>query len=278
MITNIEQFVEHIPTASGSEFGALEPYVNESKDLLKLNLLGADLYNKIDGLQVSDTAYITLARLVCAMAYKNAIPFVDLVQTANGFAVVSNGNLAPASKERVERLIEWLTNQIDTTTDLLINQVMVTSALLTEWKKFNRFNDLTSCFFVTGNDYSVYCKVDKVRKRELFEQNKPQMLAWQENVLAPVISKSYLSQLITENRNQIFTTGAPNVINYCKLILGALHTGDVAQVDKLLNTVATVLEKSTNTYTTYAASDEYKLKTAAKYENKADHPTFFFGL
>lgn len=46
-----------------------------------------------------------LAAIAAHEAVARAIPALDLVLTANGFAVVSNQNLAPASKERVERLV-----------------------------------------------------------------------------------------------------------------------------------------------------------------------------
>lgn len=43
-------------------------------------------------------------RLVCWRAFSQGIGAVDLVATPNGFAVVSNENLAPASRERVASL------------------------------------------------------------------------------------------------------------------------------------------------------------------------------
>lgn len=46
-----------------------------------------------------------LTAIAAHQALADAIPSLDLVQTVNGFAVVSNQNLATASKERVERLI-----------------------------------------------------------------------------------------------------------------------------------------------------------------------------
>ncbi len=52
--------------------------------------------------------YLTAAQLVVAQALITAIPSLDLVLTPNGFGVVSNTNVAPASKERVERLIASL--------------------------------------------------------------------------------------------------------------------------------------------------------------------------
>ena len=47
-------------------------------------------------------------RAVYATAAYNALPTLDLVATPNGFGVVSNQNIAPASKERVAAFRESL--------------------------------------------------------------------------------------------------------------------------------------------------------------------------
>ena len=43
-------------------------------------------------------------RIVVNDAFHRAIPYLDLVLTPNGFGIVSNQNVAPASKERVASL------------------------------------------------------------------------------------------------------------------------------------------------------------------------------
>ena len=59
-------------------------------------------------------------KVVCLNAAYISVPGMDLVPTESGFAVVSNGNLAPASKERVEALRESLRQaESDARDDLL---------------------------------------------------------------------------------------------------------------------------------------------------------------
>lgn len=57
---------------------------------------------------------------VCTGAAYLAVPSMDLVPTESGFAVVSNGNLAPASKERVEALRESLRLNKSDARDMLL--------------------------------------------------------------------------------------------------------------------------------------------------------------
>lgn len=65
-----------------------------------------DLKNNI---QIYDTAM----RIIVMKAYRDAVPQLDLVLTANGFATVDSKNLVPASKARTDRLLEGLQEEID---------------------------------------------------------------------------------------------------------------------------------------------------------------------
>lgn len=277
LISTITEFVRFIPTAEGTDFSAISPFLMQAETDLKANLLGADLLTTIDTLELQDPVKEQAKLLLALMAYRDAIPFVDLIQTPNGFAVVNNSNQAPASKERVERLIEWCEHSIDRNTDILIYQVYSTPALLTQWQKFNGFSDIVNCFFLTGSDYAFHVSVHG-KKREKLLQDKGKLIAWQENVLAPVISRDLLYQLIGEFRNNTFSAGSGNVIHYCKMILSRMVEEKKEEAVKLLNAVANVLDSNLATYPAYAASDEYKIKSGTKYENTADSPAFFFGM
>lgn len=278
LINTIEDFVRWIPTASGSEWSALQPHVETAQLDLTRDLLGDDLVAAIKLLPVTDASRIVANKLLAVSAYHAAIPFVDLVQTENGFAVVSNNNLAPASKERVERLIGWCEGQIDGLTDLLITLVMGNASLRAKWTLFEGFKDLVNCFFTTGKDFMNYINSPESLRRKEFMKHKAKLLSWQENIIAPVISKDYLTQLITEIRAQTFDPSSAIVINYCKLVLSALVAGDKNEAEGLLSKISNLLDAKLATYTAYAASEEYALKNATRDVNKADHPTFFFGL
>lgn len=62
-------------------------------------------------------------RIEALDGYLRAIPFIDLVLTPNGFGVVSNQNLAPASKERVANLRAQATIERDMAIDQLIRNL-----------------------------------------------------------------------------------------------------------------------------------------------------------
>ena len=70
-------------------------------------------FNAICGYVDDNPIRIITAKLIASEALRRAIPSLDLVLTPNGFGVVSNQNIAPASKERVDRLIGSLADYRD---------------------------------------------------------------------------------------------------------------------------------------------------------------------
>ena len=75
---------------------------------------------------------VTMARIVAFDAFRNAVPHLDLMLTPNVFGIVNNSNIAPASKERVERLINSLLdnceNEIESLLSLLPKETRWTSS------------------------------------------------------------------------------------------------------------------------------------------------------
>ncbi len=278
LINTIEHFIICIPTAAGSEWSAIEPHLETAQMELTMNLLGIDLNAVLLAFPEPTGARLVANKLLAVSAYRNAIPFVDLKQTENGFAVVSNNNLAPASKERVERLISWCELHVDGLTDLLIKQILADATLRTEWAKFSEFEDIVNCFFVTGTEFSSYTNSKESLRRSNFLQHKFELVIWQENIISPIISKNYLMQLIEEIRTQTFSPGSASIIHFCKMLLSALMLKEQRQAESLLEKISNMLENNLEKYSAYANSDEYMLKHAARDMNKADHPTFFMGI
>lgn len=81
-------------------YNKLVPYLDTERAWLEQNLLG--------DVELTEAATNLATRVIVAKSLMMAIPSLDLVVTPTGLAVVSTSELAPASKERVERLIASL--------------------------------------------------------------------------------------------------------------------------------------------------------------------------
>ena len=94
-----EKFVPSLRDGGEEIYNGIKPYLQPSYWRLK-NELKVELMN--------NKCAPYFRRAVYATAAYNALPTLDLVATPNGFGVVSNQNIAPASKERVAAFRESL--------------------------------------------------------------------------------------------------------------------------------------------------------------------------
>ena len=85
------------------------------------------------------------ARAIVSDAFVHAIPSLDLVLTPNGFGIVSNQNVAPASSERVERLIQSLITNRDLAIDALL-QLLLQNA---DWRATTQAQYFLATLFPT---------------------------------------------------------------------------------------------------------------------------------
>lgn len=94
-----EKFVPSLRDGGEEIYKGIKPYLQPAYWRLK-NELEVELMN--------NKCAPYFRRAVYATAAYNALPTLDLVATPNGFGVVSNQNIAPASKERVAAFRESL--------------------------------------------------------------------------------------------------------------------------------------------------------------------------
>lgn len=275
LIEYIEQFTAIVPTAAGSEYEAIKPYLEMAESTLISNLFGESLYTYEESIFPADRLKQNILSMICYQAYRDAIPFVDLIQTPNGFAVVNNGNQAPASKERVERLMEQARVIVQNLKDEFINRVTENAAAYTEWKKWKRFEEYTSCIFLTGTDFCTHLPNPGACKRDALDRYRAEIIYYQKIVCEPVVSRALLEEIISQVRTNAVTEKNQKILYACRVIVGLKIKGDENLLKRFCDLVSTDLDNNSDDYPTYAGSDEYKLKTAALYENKEDDPTFF---
>lgn len=278
LTTNIADFIKSIPTASGSKWEAIEKYVKSADVEIKTILAGSALYDHIAALTAGDSLLVLLTNLINVTAYRNAIPFTDLIATPNGFAVVSNTNLAPASKERVERLIEWCNREIDRTTDVLIMNVMQRPAALAEWTKSAGFSDLTNCFFNTGIDFAGYFKQSDL-PRKSFLDFKNDLLYCQNNVLGKEFGNAIITELLTQIRTNSLTGDNKTVLSLMKQVMAKYANGIRLDELKAQSGSFRMIYEGLKGNETYESSPEAQVHAAGSdYVNKQTDPTFFFGI
>lgn len=92
----------------------LAPFIESAKLWLETEYLGPDDF-------LSDSHNEFAQKIIVKKAFADAVPSLDLIITPNGMAVINTDNMAPASKERVERLVASLRDYVRVNVSLLLD-------------------------------------------------------------------------------------------------------------------------------------------------------------
>lgn len=274
ILRTLEQFQKAIPTAVAIEnFSDIEPYIASAERWIKAQVMGAPLYTlAADSESDADSELIELCRSVVANhAFWEAIPFLDLVLTNNGFAVISAQNKVPASKERVDRLREQCLVRRDSETELLIAFLEDHTAYHDAWEGSQAYSVMTGCLIRTATELQQYGNWEGSRRD--FLKLRPLLIHETMTRIEPMFSTDYINELIEKQRDGDETSDDLKIITMLKYTLGCLANGNSEAAAKIAGDALRYIDSHPASFVTYYASSEY-LSRASVYQNTVDSPIF----
>lgn len=247
-------------------FDRLDAYVEQGEKLVA-DILG-DVYDTLDEATVLGRI---CQRVACLKAYDVAIPHLDLVLTENGFGVVSNQNVAPASMDRVKRLHQQVKDSCDDAVDDLIDALRdnadwnsTSNALaLFDSLVWNAHRQLPLLGYMDGH-------------RSTMTTLRPKINAAEE-ILKQRMSASFFYELCSAIRLHEETDLQNKAVHKARIFIGAHVNGDIPLQRLHLAKLVEFLEGHLDDFGTYAASTAHEANTFTVYENKKDDPCYFFG-
>ncbi|RXE68297.1 hypothetical protein ED328_07630 [Muribaculaceae bacterium Isolate-001 (NCI)] len=214
--------------------------------------------------------HATLAAVAAHRALADAIPSLDLVQTVNGFAVISNQNLAPASRDRVDRLIAAHRSQCDTAISALIPQL----AAVAEWRDTPPCDYFRSTLFPTPAHIRPLASGAATWER--YEELHPAIVAAEDRLAAEYISPDLMQRLRDEalGLSQLSTLDA----RLCEALRA--HVADIIQDRPLRNTVLSdivdYIRRHPDTFPEWHRSDTARLFSPPVFRNSKQSPGYWF--
>lgn len=265
----------------GETFANVRPYLDAST---------ADLHERfVPGAHLDDVKDAAEA-FVCYSAAYEAIPALDLIATPNGFAVVSNQNLAPASKERVAALRESCRQSKSRYVYSLI-------VLLTRFTDYVLPAAIASLPLLPTaahcRDIGLYAKGVSFFGEEEYAKVRPHLVE-AEHRLAGLISEEQVEHLranqwIYANRSfrpdvTDINAAEMHLLQHCREYLTAEVVSHMESVDtlgrkSLRKNAAVIIDYVTrheHELPIYSASSVAEANRTKPYENQANDPTFFF--
>jgi|GEM_PF-1761538 len=282
-ITNGYNITTFIPNVDAIDTAQIAPFLADAEDFVNDQLLGDALYLYTAGLGTEDAFRKNVANAIFLKALYEAIPFIDLILTPNGFAVVSNSNQAPASKDRVYALRNQVKNRFWSWFDTIVNQIVKNETLRVLWIAGKPFELITQTVFITGVNYSQYAQVvwDANSDIRPLDRDRSFILLSEQSLIEPAISADYLAELKTKQYTGTLTPDDVTILGLVKSAIGLELSAKTATPQKCydyLNKAINHMERFIAKYPTYQASQEYTVRHSLAYENKLEDKTYFGGL
>ena len=230
---------------------------------------GEVLFSDICSRSADDPLRILSAKLIVTEALRRAIPSLDVVLTPNGFGVVSNQNIAPASKERVDRLIGSLADYRDECiANLLPALVGATQWLTSSQAAFfgeTMFPDLAITDQVKGTG----------SKWERYLALRPKILDIEASLAEEFFSPELMVRLKKEVLRKTHTADIARVINAIRgQVVDLLNGGSIRMRDMI--DVVNHIRRYTNLFPEWHASETAKLFAPPIFKNKKESRGYFF--
>ena len=226
-------------------------------------------FNTICGYVEDNPIKIITAKLIASEALRRAIPSLDLVLTPNGFGVVSNQNIAPASKERVDRLIGSLADYRD---DCIANLLPLLS------RESDWLGSVQASFFgvTMFPDLAI---TDQVKgtgsKWERYLSLRPNILDIEASLAEEFFSPELMARLRNEVLRKTHTADLARVINAIRGQVVDLLNGGSIRIRDMID-VVNHIRCYPDLFPEWHASETAKLFSPPIFKNKKESRGYFF--
>lgn len=280
----LRRLIPHVFTTVEGEPTLLEkltPFLETSEEWVKQYFVPDELFELIAGSSASaETAAedvtitalrLPLEKIIVSHAYMTAIPSLDLVLTPNGFGIVSNQNVAPASKERVERL----TASLEAERDRNLEQLLLRMPTVEGWEISQQGKYFASTMF----PFLSLCRRLAIREHIWDEyQHLHDRLIKIENVLA----ETYFSQ----EQMQVFRNKVMDQMRTChpleEQIIRSLQSLEMMLVSDMqchpqsFYDLVNIIREHEEVFPLWHASATAQLYSPAVYRNKKESSGYWF--
>lgn len=245
IFASIAHYIEHVAQRVRDEFSLTEEQIES--EAAKLHL--ASRYD----------AY------VCRRAAYEALPHLDLILTANGFSVVSNQNLTPASRQRVYDLSERLRREKSDARDALL-------ALLVENGDVQADTLLYTPTLLRR--YGVRTKDGAPVYEEELQLVLPDLYAAQ-HLAEKMVGQEQMSELLIGQATFVEDSAESLLVQRCRRLMATYLKGADLRLAK--HEVQDFLNRYSDNLPTYKSSSKYEADQFMPYENKQDDSCYLFG-
>ena len=275
LITTNEQLTALLPNIAVTVKGEtplidkLAPFLNAAEQWAADTFLSSVMLAEISSRYETDSLRATTTQVIVNEAFRRALPQLDVILTPNGFGIVSNANIAPASKERIERLLSSLLNN----RDAAIYQ------LLTLLCKQNSWLATEQAEFFRG---TMFPTLKHSQSLQEYLETHEKLIPIEEHIAEQYLSMELLSTLRAQVQSSQFST--PKHKHICRVLQAvevdclsnATSTTLSPRAHKTLTQIVELIRSNPEDFPEWHASATAQLYTPQVFENKKDSKAFWF--
>ena len=269
-----EQLLPFVRAASEDVFNKIEPSFEQTYNDLVADVVNTD--HESEATQEGSPLLRHVTGYVILATFLDRLHSQDIIMTDNGFGVVSNDNIAPASQFRIDALERELIYRRDMARHNMINELRRVDG----WAETEQALDNIRSFFWSPVLLRQYYYIDhKPTFDDLasFRSN----IDTAENFLRKQLSDDLIDQLLSEERKATFEinhrAAKLKMLDFIALFLPK-NDETIGRQDThgSFESLLRFIEDHIDDFAKYRDSTAYKANHMQAYENKADDTTFFF--
>lgn len=222
-------------------------------------------------LESCDSLKKLFIRRVCLDAFIRTCRSLDLVLTATGFGIVSTDSTAPASRARVDALVEELTVEKISATGRMVT--MLTS--MPGWGETEQAKNVINTLFYSPDHLMMFTSLPLTLQNWIMATGRA---AQADTLLRKEISEEYMDELLQKTRTATLANADHIIVQKCRLFIADYisQNNQPCPNKVLLQQIMEQMESYPDFYPTYKSSRIYQKRHGEKYRNQKEDPTFFF--
>ena len=258
-----------------SLFDKIAYHLQQSEMWLSQTFLSSKVLEKIIEGADSSPLLHHCRMAVAADAMLHAVPQLDLILTPNGFGIVNNQNIVPASKERVDRLLSGLEKLRDDALTIILS--MLPAAY--QWIGSEQFNYFAATMFSTLDIVHQLGFADHIWLR--YQDTRAKLLAIEHRLETEFFSPELMDMLRTANALNkwdmtLDTAQYKRMYQRITAIeFSILRIGEYP-IPSIIDIVNSIRLAKGNVFAEWKNSDTAKLFEDHGYKNKKESSGYFF--
>lgn len=268
---SLRRYIPNVFTTVDDESSLYEkllPYIDLAEDWLKNHLLGATVFDKMAEREIFNPI---VAGFIVSDALACAVPSLDVVLTPNGFGIVNTNNVAPASKERIDRFITSLHNLKGKYLTRLIQYVRMCSdwhdSEQCKWFALSLVQELSDIYYNVPTGTVVqdhWAEFLRIREIAIPIENEIAN-GW----VSPELYRRLTSNLATNNNEDVILTDRLR-----NVLFNAIRVGFINK--RALDDIVDFIRKSPETYPEWHNSETSRLFIPSTFKNSKESGGYIF--